>query len=590
MTTSTLANRYQINGLVDTQQNVLSNLERMAQACGSYISYDIHTGKWGVVINKIETSSRSFNASNIIGGIQLNGTGITNLYNSVSVEYPLRDTSDQYDSISLALDSADRHDYEPDNDLVIRNQFINEPVQATLVGLLALNQSRVDQTITFVTDYSAIDLTAGEVIDITYDAYSFDEDLFRVVSVNEIDSDDGSIVIEVSAIRYYDSVYDDSNLTRYVRSDRNGIRPIGSIGEPIEPQISVYEIATRPRLEVEAVVPDGLVESMELWISSDNSSFTLVETEYHPGGGTFTSGDTIVFDYDKVNSQDIYVKVRGMNSTTTGPFSDTASYLSYIPSVAASTISGGGDILDDSDVPIGSLLGANGLLYLLNQFLQSGNTDPYTNSNGTFGSVFDQFLNVFGNETGKDLTAARTTNTTILTYNAATIQTALNNMATTTDTYNVYQFGYYDNPNYWIKSYITFSGSASELLIEIELPNADMNYYAYDHTGTAVAFTVNAQPPFLIQVWDAEPTPSFMPNLIDRTTVDWNSTIARVSIPSPSSGTYWVSATLIPTYDLNMNWPRTPGAGFYPVLKNEIFMFNFVVGSSMKFQYTVVNE
>jgi len=396
MATSTIENRYRINGLVDTKQSVISNLERICNSCGSFLSYDIHEGKWGVIVNRAEsTVAKAFDDSNIVGSIQVSGTGLTNLYNSVRVEYPLRDTSDTTDFVEIALASGDRYANEPDNTLQLRLDMVNEPVQAQIIGLIELKQNRLDKIVTFASDYSTLNLNAGDIITVTNDLYQFTNKKFRVITLTEVDSDDGQLLVEVTALEYDDDVYDTSDLSRYIRSDRTGIRSIGSIGEPNEPQITVFEADSRPRLSVEAVVPDGIVESMELWLSSDNSTFTRVETEYHPGGGTFTSGDTIVFDYDKVNSQDIYVKVRGMNSTTTGPFSDTASYLAFVPQQTTDAIGSNTAVLDDAGDDILSLLGANGLLILLNQLMEN-------NSTGS-GSIFDQLFALFNNETGYDI-------------------------------------------------------------------------------------------------------------------------------------------------------------------------------------------
>ena len=65
----TLADRYQINGLLDTARPVMENIEKLCSAAGSWLSYDIHEGKWGVVINTTGTSVASFDDTNILGSI-----------------------------------------------------------------------------------------------------------------------------------------------------------------------------------------------------------------------------------------------------------------------------------------------------------------------------------------------------------------------------------------------------------------------------------------------------------------------------------------------------------------------------------------
>lgn len=80
-TVKTLANRYQINGLVNTKDNVLANLQRLADNSGAFLNYDITTGTWGVVINRDSAPVLSFNDTNIISGIDLTGTSLDSLYN-----------------------------------------------------------------------------------------------------------------------------------------------------------------------------------------------------------------------------------------------------------------------------------------------------------------------------------------------------------------------------------------------------------------------------------------------------------------------------------------------------------------------------
>jgi hypothetical protein len=95
MATNTLPQRLQINGLIDTNQDVVSNMEKICRNATSWMSYDTANGKWAVVINKAGTSVHSFNDSNIVGPISVTGRDLTELYNRCVVKYPLRDTADK---------------------------------------------------------------------------------------------------------------------------------------------------------------------------------------------------------------------------------------------------------------------------------------------------------------------------------------------------------------------------------------------------------------------------------------------------------------------------------------------------------------
>lgn len=395
MTTSILPARYKINGLINTDRDVMENMEQLCLACGSFLSYDLHAGKWAVIINQAGNSVRSFDNSNIIGPIQVNGTSLNDLYNAVSIEYPLRDTVDQTDFVQVAIPVGDRYDNEPDNVLKISMNMMNEPVQAEILALIQLKQSRIDQVITFQSDYSVLNLNAGDIISVTNDIYQFNAKPFRIISLREVDTDSGAIQIEITALAYDANVYDISDLGRYIRSDRNGIKSIGALGTPLQPVIYIYAQDRRPGMQVEAVVPSGIVESMELWLSSDNSTFNLIVTLSAPPGQPFTAGSTVLFDYDQLESQNIYVKVRAVNATTTGPFSAVRSFLSFVPQQITDVI-GQTSKIQESNGTISPLLITMPLLLSLLDGLNAGTSNTMTTG----------VLNSIQAQTGNDLTNA----------------------------------------------------------------------------------------------------------------------------------------------------------------------------------------
>ena len=217
--------RFEINGVIDTSKPVLNNLTNLCNSCGCWMTYDVNSGMWSVTINKPSASVKSFNDSNIIGSINISCTGISELYNAVSVEFPHKDLKDQTDFIDYEIPINERFPNELDNTLSMSLSYINDPVQAAFIGQVELKQARVDKVIEFRTDYSAIGLKAGEVIDITSTMYGFDKKLFRITKLSEADTDDGSIQISITALEYDDNIYLDTGLIRTERSKKTGIVP-----------------------------------------------------------------------------------------------------------------------------------------------------------------------------------------------------------------------------------------------------------------------------------------------------------------------------------------------------------------------------
>ena len=216
--TTYISNVFSINGVVDTNQTVLQNMNTLASAAGAWVTYDINAGKWAVIINQAGTSISSFTDSNIIGSVSVSSTGLTELYNSVEIEFPNSDNLDQKDYIKFEIPSGDRFPNEPDNELQIQMDIINNSVQAELIASRELKQSRVDKIIEFRTDYTKLGLKAGDLIDVTLSQYGWTSKVFRIMKIVEEDGDDGIFSLSISALEYNSDVYSTTGLTRTARS------------------------------------------------------------------------------------------------------------------------------------------------------------------------------------------------------------------------------------------------------------------------------------------------------------------------------------------------------------------------------------
>lgn len=218
-------NNFEINGVIDTKNTVLQNIQTMASACGVWLTFDGTAGKWSVVINKAGPSVKSFNDSNIISGINVSGTGVNEMYNAVSVSFPHADLQGQTDYVEYEVPLADRYPNEKDNVLQMNLTCINNPIQAQYVGIVALKQSRADKVIQFTSDYSALGTKAGDIIDVTSTMYGFSGKKFRVTKVAEDDSNDGTLKISITAVEYDDNIYTDAGLKKKERNKKTGILP-----------------------------------------------------------------------------------------------------------------------------------------------------------------------------------------------------------------------------------------------------------------------------------------------------------------------------------------------------------------------------
>jgi hypothetical protein len=371
---------YRINGTLNTSDGVLANMEKLANSAASWISFDMFTGKWDVVINKAESVSAAFDDSNIIGSIQLNILGLKDMYNSVEVQFPHSDLNGQKDYIRISIPAEDRLPGEPDNNLTINYDLLSDPVQAQFLGLVELKQSRLDKTIVFRADYSKINIPAGAVISVTNTTFGWTAKEFRIVTVKEI-SDGDALHTEITAIEYDANTYSTDDLYRYIRSNATGIITFGAIGQPDAPQVTKFEGVSRPGILIEADVPGGLVNGMEFWLTRDTTissddlrKYDLIGTVYGTGGTNLTQGDTVELNYDTLDTGNFNVKVRGINGDITGPYSVPSGLINYNAKQVTDAIGANTAVNNSAGSSITGLLGTNALLWLLNQ-LMSGNKD-----------------------------------------------------------------------------------------------------------------------------------------------------------------------------------------------------------------------
>lgn len=221
--TTYVSNFFSINGAIDTNKPVLDNLNDIATAVGAFITYDVAEGKWAVIINTTGTSVASFNDTNIIGNLDVSGKGVKELYNSATIQFPNRDLRGAIDYVDVSIADADKFANELENRLNFSNTIINDSAQAQYIASVELKQNRVDKMISFRTDYSYLNLKAGDLIDITNAAYGYTNKVFRIVKIEEDDND--GLQISITALEYDANVYDTSNLTIANRTKRTKIQP-----------------------------------------------------------------------------------------------------------------------------------------------------------------------------------------------------------------------------------------------------------------------------------------------------------------------------------------------------------------------------
>ena len=216
-------NVFNVNGVIDTSKSVMTNLQNIANACNTWVTFDNTVGKWSVIINQDGSSVVSINESHMVGPLTVSGTGINEFYNGVQFTYPHKDLLDQNDTVTLTIPSANRFPNEFENVLNFSADLINDPIQAEYVASVELKQSRIDKVIRFNTDFSMLGVRAGDLVSITNSVYGFSSKLFRILTVAEEDGDDNVLSLAFTAYEHDASIYSLGDLVREERSAVNNV-------------------------------------------------------------------------------------------------------------------------------------------------------------------------------------------------------------------------------------------------------------------------------------------------------------------------------------------------------------------------------
>ncbi len=292
--------RYRFNGPLDTTKNCLANLQDMVDACDSWMQYSELTGQWKVVINKAydETPDAltfsqlySVTNNNLTSGIQVNPTDLNQTFNQVEYQYPNTNIKDQLDFIFISLQDdlpSLLSENEPINKLGLKNDLVNNYVQAKFIAIRRLLQGREDLIINLQTDYSGIQVEAGDVIRVTNEVYGWTNKLFRVSNVIEEKDNEGNLFARLTAFEYNASIYDDDlDITDFIPEDNTGLQDPNIISQPDVPIVVANVDTTLNFIEVSGNVPNvGLVTHLDFNYGFDSNvdNHIFYTTVYNSNG------------------------------------------------------------------------------------------------------------------------------------------------------------------------------------------------------------------------------------------------------------------------------------------------------------------
>lgn len=196
-----MASRFKINGFLDTGTKMFDNIEEILASCNGILTYSNGTYKFRAR-KQNETSVFSFSEDNIIGAFDIAVPPKTAKFNKVEMTFNNIATKFNDD-----LKIVDNSSYltEDNNTVLLGKQDLTLCSDATIAGNLAtwmMNNSRNQTTIVFECSHQAIDVEAGQIIDITHPVVGYSAKLFRVQEIILTENN----TIKITAEEYTSSI------------------------------------------------------------------------------------------------------------------------------------------------------------------------------------------------------------------------------------------------------------------------------------------------------------------------------------------------------------------------------------------------
>ena len=184
---------FRTNAVLDTSQKVIDNVKDLLAPMRALFTYT--QGKYRLIVEGSGSSVLSLNADNIIGGIKIYGEKKNTKYNRVIGTFVNPAKSYQEDTVSFppaddsALDLADQYAtlLAEDNNTPLEGNFefrnITNPYQAEELCEIILRRSRNALGVEVTCTSEALNLTIGDIVDLTYSTGGFSAKPFRVMNI-----------------------------------------------------------------------------------------------------------------------------------------------------------------------------------------------------------------------------------------------------------------------------------------------------------------------------------------------------------------------------------------------------------------------
>lgn len=342
--------RYRINGVIDTGQTVLTNVDKILTACDSWLSYQATTGQWSPVINKVAPSSppsyATFTDATILSEIKITAQDLTSSINQIEVSYPFKENKDQPAFIYQQIASGSLYPNEPVNKFTTKFDMVNNSVQAAYLANRILLQSRTDLIVSFSAAYPAIQNDAGDVIYVTNPDYGWSAKPFRITKIQEAALADGNLGAQLTATEYDATVYVDTTFTATAPAAASAVSSPYYFTALAAPTIGNYlPNANPPTFAVTCVFPaTGRCTSATLYYTTSTTpsanDWTVWVTQTSSANTAYTPGSSIVFANVILPTANYYFAFQVANEIGTSDLSAVSAVTNWNPGSTGGVVNG----------------------------------------------------------------------------------------------------------------------------------------------------------------------------------------------------------------------------------------------------------
>ena len=333
--------RFRFDGVLLTDQPIMSNIQMMANCCDCLIKYNEITSQWGAITQQPNyTTALYIDDSNLVGAINISPLDISNTFNIAEVKFV--DSAQQDTFASAIFDLAQIapnliYPNEPVNKQTITLPLVNSNVRAQVLTNRFLKSCREDLQVQCVINFVGIQLEAGDIVELTNTNYAFASKLFRVQKVTENFADDGSVTASLMLAEFNSAVYADTMVTQFAPAPNSGFLDPTIFGTIPAPVISgIVNSGFKPKFDVTPTTSSGgIIEFVEIWYSTvaapTSSQLTLLTVYNSITGQGFTQSTALSsFEIATFEAGTYYFFVRVGNSLKTSIFS-TATQIIWNP-------------------------------------------------------------------------------------------------------------------------------------------------------------------------------------------------------------------------------------------------------------------